>query len=134
MGVRRLAGLPGGALFARFVAVGILNTAFGYGVFALLVLAGVWPGAALVGATVAGVAFNFQTTKRLVFRTDGRGQAVRFVASYIAVIAINWVALRVLRSVGVPPLAAQAILALPMAACSFAIQRSFVFQVPVRPA
>ncbi len=131
---RRLARWPGGVLFARFVGVGLLNTAFGYGVFAALVLAGGWPGAALVVATVAGVAFNFQTTRRLVFRTDGRGRVVRFVLVYGLTLAINWLALRLLRALGVPALGAQAALALPMAALSFVFQRALVFNVAVEPA
>ncbi len=131
---RRLARWPGGVLFARFVGVGLLNTAFGYGVFAALVLAGGWPGAALVVATVAGVAFNFQTTRRLVFRTDGRGRVVRFVLVYVAILAINWAALRITRGFGVPDIEAQAALALPMAAMSFVFQRAFVFNIAAEPA
>ena len=127
---RRLARWPGGVLFARFVGVGLLNTAFGYGVFAALVLAGGWPGAALVVATVAGVAFNFQTTRRLVFRTDGRGRVVRFVLVYVAILAINWAALRITRRFGVPDIAAQAALALPMSIAAFLSQKAFVFNSP----
>jgi len=113
-------------LFLRFGVVGLLNAAFGYAVFATLLLAGLWPGAALVAATVAGVAFNFQTSRRLVFRS--RGRVVRFIAMYGAVLVLNWVALRALHGIGVPELQAQALLTLPIAALSFFGQRAFVFQ------
>ena len=112
-------------LFLRFGVVGLLNTAFGYVVFAALVLAGAWPGAALVGATVAGVAFNFQTSRRLVFRS--RGRVIRFIAVYAALLVLNWVALRILHGFGVLELQAQALLAVPVAAMSFLAQKTFVF-------
>lgn len=112
-------------LFLRFGVVGLLNTAFGYAVFAAFVLAGVWPGAALVGATVAGVAFNFQTSRRLVFRS--RGRVIRFIAVYAALLVLNWVALRILHGFGILELQTQAVLAVPVAAVSFLAQKTFVF-------
>lgn len=112
-------------LFLRFGLVGLINAAFGYTVFALLVLAGIWPGVALLAAASAGVAFNFQTSRRLVFRTSGR--ALRFVAVYAVVLAANWAALRVLRWCGLPDLESQALLTLPIAALSFVGQQVFVF-------
>jgi len=112
-------------LFLRFGVVGLLNTAFGYAVFAALVLAGLWPGPALAVATIAGVAFNFQTSRRLVFRSRGRGE--RFVAVYVGVFVLNWAALRTLNWVGFGDLVSQAMLVLPLAAISFLAQRVFVF-------
>ena len=82
---------------ARFLATGLLNTAFGYGVYAALVLAGMPYIPALVLATVAGVVFNFFSFGRLAFRVsaDGAGFA-RFVAGYGAALALNaallWIA------------------------------------------
>ena len=119
-------------LFLRFGVVGLLNAAFGYAVFATLLLAGLWPGAALVAATVAGVAFNFQTSRRLVFRS--KGQILQFIAVYAVVLVLNWVALRVLRRCGLPDLESQALLTLPIAAVSFLGQRRFVFGPAAGPA
>ena len=114
-------------LLLRFGVVGLLNTAFGYAVFAVLVLAGIWSGAALVASTTAGVAFNFQTSRRLVFRS--RGRLLRFVGLYCAVLALNWSALRALHWTGLNDLRSQALLVLPLAAISFAAQRTFVFDL-----
>ncbi len=112
--------------FLRFGLVGLVNAAFGYTMFALFVLSGIWPGVALVGATIAGVAFNFQTSRLLVFRSAGSG--LRFVAVYMVVLALNWLALRALQWCGLPDLGSQAILTLPAAALSFAGQSIFVFR------
>jgi putative flippase GtrA len=113
-------------LVLRFGLAGLLNTAFGYAVFAALIFAGAGPFLALTLATLGGVAFNFQTSRRLVFRAEGG--RVRFVAAYAAVLLLNWAALRLLRHAGLPSLQAQALLALPVAATSFAAQRLFVFR------
>jgi putative flippase GtrA len=109
----------------RFGLVGLLNTGFGYAAFAALVLLGAGPLAALIGAAAAGVAFNFQTSRRLVFRADGSGW--RFVALYVAVLGLNWAALHAAAQLGVPNLAAQAVLAVPAAALSFVGQKKLVF-------
>ncbi len=119
-------------LILRFGMVGLLNAGFGYGVFALLLRTGIWPCVALVGAATAGVAFNFQTSRRLVFRS--RGHALRFVAVYALVLALNWAALLGLRGCGLSDLVAQALLTLPIAAISFLGQQSFVFAAATRPA
>ena len=112
----------------RFIAVGLLNTAFGYAAFAVLIRLGIGPGPALVGATLLGIAFNFQTSRRLVFRAHGPW--LRFVAVYGAVFCINWLLLRAAQAQGIAPLWAQAMIVLPMAALSFAGQRLFVFNAP----
>ena len=114
-----------GLLFLRFGVVGLLNAAFGYAVFALLVLAGVWAGAALVAGAAAGAAFNFQTSRRLVFRSAGR--ALRFVAVYGIALTLNWVMLRALQEFGLSDLVGQALLVLPIAIVSFLGQKMFVF-------
>jgi putative flippase GtrA len=112
-------------LFSRFGVVGLANAAFGYAVFAGLLLAGADPGVALGSANAAGVAFNFQTSRRLVFRSAGR--VLRFVAVYGIVLAVNWLALSAFRAFGLSELIAQALLVLPIALMSFLGQRVFVF-------
>lgn len=109
----------------RFGLVGLLNSVFGYTAFALLTFAGAWPGAALIGATIAGVVFNFQTSRQLVFRSNGN--ILRFVIVYSVVLVLNWGGLRGLRWCGQPALISQALLILPMAALAFLGQRRFVF-------
>lgn len=114
-------------LFLRFGIVGLLNTAFGYVVFAGLCLTGLWPLAALVGSTLAGVAFNFQTSRRLVFRTRGRG--LRFCLVYLLILAANWALLRMMNDAGFNAIEAQAVLALPLSIASFVGQKVFVFGI-----
>ena len=112
-------------LALRFGLVGVLNTAFGYGMYAMLVLDGLQASVTLAAATILGAGFNFYMARCLVFGRSGR--LVRFVTVYSAVLAVDVVALRAVRGAGFGELAAQAIRALSIALLSFVGQRFWVF-------
>ena len=112
--------------FLRFLAVGLLNTAFGYGVFAGLILLGVPPIPALVVAYVLGVSFNFVTTRRLVFNRTGYGSLGRFILAYVVIYFFNLALYQLLATMGASPLLAQALCLPPVAVFSFLL---FKFQV-----
>ena len=65
----------------RYSQAAAVNTAFGYGLFALLVWAGVDRFVAQAVATVLGVAFNYLVYSRHVFR-DRQGSKASFVLAY----------------------------------------------------
>jgi putative flippase GtrA len=113
--------------FARFLVVGLLNTAFGYACFAGLLWAGLHYTVALLLATVAGVLFNFKTIGRLVFGSSGSGLLWRFIAVYAVIYTANVAALALLQSAGLGPFLAQSLLLLPVAVASFLLNRKFVF-------
>lgn len=69
----------------RYYQAGIINTAFGLAAYALLVWLGFGIFAAQAIAHVAGMAFNYITYSRHVFRDAGPAKT-RFVVSY----AINY--------------------------------------------
>src|SRR6195952_1656932 len=93
----------------RFLAVGALNTLFGYVMFSLLVLAGIAPGWALFIGTLVGLLFNYFPTGRLVFASRGLGRLPWFVAVYGLTFLGNLWSLRSLIAAGLSPLLAQAI-------------------------
>lgn len=113
--------------FLRFLLVGVLNTAFGYGVF----VACLWLGMhyALAGAfsTVLGVLFNFKSTGELVFRSQGNGKLAHFVAVYAIIYLVNVLALGVMLQSGIPEWLGGLILLLPSAILSYILNRQFVF-------
>lgn len=114
--------------FLRFLAVGVLNTLFGYGVFGALVLAHMEPGLALFIATVAGVIFNYFTTGRLVFAASGMGRLPRFAAVYGLTFLVNLWSLRELTAAGLSPLLAQAIMLPVMVILTFVLNKLIVFR------
>jgi putative flippase GtrA len=118
---------PGQRQFAKFVMVGVLNTAFGYGVFSLLVLLKVDAGISLFASTIMGILFNYMTTGRLVFLARGLGRLPYFVAVYGLTFLFNLWSLKLLLSHGVKPLLAQALLLPVMVVTSFTLNKLLVF-------
>lgn len=107
------------ARFIRFLAVGVVNTGFGYAVYAALIFLGLAPQPALALAFAIGILWNYMTHARLVFGTAGLRKILPYAGAYAAIYAINAVALgRALRA-GLSPLLAQGLLVLPMACLSF---------------
>ena len=81
----------------KFLSAGVLNTVFGYAVYAILIFVHVPYLTALFMATVIGVVFNYFSFGRMVFHGYG-GWFVfgKFVIAYGLVYLINAVLLKVL--------------------------------------
>jgi putative flippase GtrA len=112
----------------RFLAVGVLNTAFGYIIFAAGVLAGLPSGIALAIAMVIGVIFNFFTLGRLVFDSRDATRLPRFVGVYALTYVVNLMLLSLWEGAGVGPLLAQ-VACLPVTvSLTFVLMRFLVFR------
>lgn len=111
----------------RFLAVGLLNTVFGYSFFAIFLYAGMHYALALLLATVVGVFFNFKSTGVLVFKSHNNRFIFRFVAVYVFVYGVNVTLLKLLYVLGVGPYYGGAALIIPMALLAFLLNRKFVF-------
>lgn len=114
---------------ARFLVVGVFNTAFGYGVFYALLVVGLAPTPALALATVIGVVFNFVTTGRVVFANADATRLWRFASVYGVVFIVNAALLEAAMALGVGPALAQALLLVPCVALSYILNRTLVFDV-----
>ncbi len=114
--------------FVRFLAVGVLNSLFGYGCFALLLYLGVHFAVALFFATVVGVLFNFKTTGYLVFKSNDNRLVFRFAATYAIVYAVSVSSLKLLSLIGINMYYGGALLILPMAALAYILHKRFVFK------
>ena len=76
----------------RYSQAGLVNTLFGYGLYALFVWAGVNMYVAQITAHVLGMTFNYFTYSRFAFA--GRdGSKGRFIASYILNYVLGLIAL-----------------------------------------
>jgi putative flippase GtrA len=116
------------ARLLKFLAVGVLNTAFGYGIFAFLIWYGLHYSLAAAISTVLGVLFNFKTTGALVFRSHENSKIIRFVLAYMVVYCANVAALAVLVHLGVDTYLAGLILILPLALLAYFLNSQFVFK------
>ncbi len=79
----------------RYYQAGVLNMAFGFGLFALFVRTGMNIYLAQILSHFIGVAFNYFTYSRYTF-VERPGKRFRFFLSYVANYFINLVALAVL--------------------------------------
>lgn len=115
------------ARFIRFLLVGVLNTAFGYGVFVACLWLGLHYAVAAAVATVLGVLFNFKSTGSLVFRSRGTGRLHLFVSVYVATYVVNVLALAVMLRFGIPEWLGGLIMILPSAILSYVLNSKYVF-------
>lgn len=128
MSPRRLVRQLAHSTLARFVAVGVLNTAFSYLLYAALVLARIDYRWALTICSVVTIVWNFNTTGRLVFGNRRQALIFKFIAGYGAIYLVNLGLLILLARLGVGELARQAV-ALPfIVVLSFILNRAWVFR------
>jgi putative flippase GtrA len=112
----------------RFLAVGGLNTAFGYLCYGGFVMAHAPLWLAVGGSTILAFLFNFLSYGGLVFGSVSRRLLPRFLLFYAALGSVNFALLRLLQGAGLGPLLAQAVL-LPVLAClGYAGMRGLVFR------
>ena len=84
--------------FHKYIIIGGINTAFGYGIFALFVFLGFHYSLAVIMATILGVLFNFQTYGRLVFKNHSNLLLVRFILVYVMIYFVNVLLIALLTS------------------------------------
>jgi putative flippase GtrA len=124
--------LPEQIRFLRFLVAGGLNTLFGYSAFAALVWAGVGNDAAVVGSTIAGVAFNYGTYGK-VFAEQGFARLPAFVAIYGALLCANILALRFFVVAGVSAYVGQALVLILIVPVTYLALKRFVFAPAPEP-
>ncbi len=113
--------------FLRFLLVGVLNTVFGYAVFATFILLGIHYALAAFLGTLLAIAFNFKTTGTIVFRSHDNRLILRFFCVYAITYVVGIAVLKTFKSFGIHVLVTAAVTTLPMAALSFLLMRWFVF-------
>ncbi len=113
--------------FVKFLFVGLINTGFGYGVYAVLVLLKTPPQIALLAMFVIGVLWNYTTTARFVFDVSGFGRLPAYCLCYVAIYLLNAGSLQAAINLGVEPLIAQAVLTPVIAVLTFGLV-SFVMR------
>jgi putative flippase GtrA len=116
--------------FIRFLLVGLLNTAFGYSVFAFFVLIHTHYAVAALLSTVCGVVFNFKTTGRIVFGNRDNSLLVRFFGVYAITYLLGVSVLRLSRGYQWNLLIVAAVMMPLMAIVSYLLNRFFVFDLP----
>lgn len=114
--------------YGLFLIVGVLNTAFGYSIFSLLVYCKWHYTLAALGSSVAGVVFNYFTTGRIVFKNKDFSQFFRFGLVYVGLYVLNVLLLRVLQITVSDNLYISGLIsAAGLSLVSFAVNKQWVF-------
>lgn len=113
--------------FLKFLVVGVVNTLFGYSMFALFIWLGITYSIALILSTVAGVLFNFKTIGQLVFSNRDNALLIRFIGVYTIIYFVNLYSLKALLGLHWNVYVASALLVVPMAILSFILNKTLVF-------
>lgn len=85
----------------RFYQAAVVNTAFGFGLYALLIWLGLDRYVAQAISFVSGVAFNYLTYSRHVFRDGERAKfrfALAYGSNYVVNLALLWLFSLVVRN------------------------------------
>jgi len=110
-----------------FCVVGVLNTVFGYSVFALLVFVGLHRALALLLATCVGVVFNFYSTGKIVFDNRDSSRLPRFVGAYGIVYLFNLALMELFIGAGAGLYVAGGLAMLLATLAAYLLQSRFVF-------
>lgn len=115
-------------VFVRFLLVGVLNTAFGVGLYCLFIYWGMSYYNAVLLSTVLGVLFNFKTIGTFVFKNKRNRLIVKFIIAYVIVYFLNIGLIQLLLSLTKLNEYIAGIVVTPVVAViSFILQRCFVF-------
>lgn len=112
----------------RFLAVGVVNTLFGYSIYALLIHLGLGYTYSLLFATILGVLFNFQTIGRLVFQSRDKRLIGKFFAVYGITFCLNLLLIKMMIKFGLSAYLAGALALIPATILSFLLNKFFVFK------
>lgn len=113
----------------RFILVGILNTIFGYSLFAIFIFLNMHYSLAVFLSTLLGVLFNFKTIGKLVFDSHDNSLIFRFIFVYVLLYLINISCLWFFKISGFENMYINGfVLLIPLALISFILNKKFVFR------
>lgn len=113
--------------FLTFLAIGGLNTLFGYSIYAGLLWMGLHYTVAAGIALVIGILFNFKTTGVIVFRSHDNRLIIRFFLMYLFVYIVNILGLTLLKQIGINAYYGGLIMIAPQAILTYILSCRYVF-------
>lgn len=110
----------------RYYQAGVVNTLFGLGAYSLLVWLGLNMFVAQLIAHAAGVAFNYLTYSRHVFR-DARPAKLRFALSYVGNYLVGLITLAAVAQLIHSPYLAGIVTALLVSILNYFVLKHLIF-------
>lgn len=114
--------------FIKFLFVGMLNTIFGYTIYAFFVFIGFGYILAPLFSTIAGIIFNFKTTGIIVFNSKKNSLFFKFFFVYVLSYILSVIFLKLFIICGVSNLYISGfIVTILMAFFNYTMNKHFVF-------
>jgi putative flippase GtrA len=110
----------------RYYKVGVINTLFGYGIYALLLLIGLNMYAAQIVGHIMGASFNYFTYSQHVFY-DAAASKPRFILSYTLNYVLGLICLSISAIVFSSPYLAGLLAMMITSIINFIVLRTYVF-------
>jgi len=114
--------------FIRYFVVSLINTIFGYGLYALLIYIDIHYTIASFVATLLGVLFNFKTIGIIVFKCKDNWLIFKFFGVYGITYILGIIGITLFKVVGINEYISGAILTLPMGLLSYFLNKYYVFK------
>ena len=114
--------------FILFLCVGLLNTLFGYSIFAFFLWIGVHFTISALISTIAGILFNFTTFGRIVFKNNSYSNLPKFVFIYALNYFLGVGVLYYCDQLDYNLYFVQAILLMPSAVLRYLLMKYFVYK------
>lgn len=111
----------------NFILVGILNTLFGYMIYAFFIYLGFKYVLAILFATIFGVLFNFNTIGKFVFNNKDNSALIKFIFVYVVVFGVNVLTIKIFKSYGFNDYISGFFAIIPASIISFVLNKYFVF-------
>lgn len=112
----------------NFMLVGIINTIFGYSIYALLIFLGLNYILSVFFSTVLGVLFNFKTISKYVFESNNNKLIFKFMFVYFIVFIVNIFLIKVFKIFDINDYFAGFFAIIPVAILSFLLNKFFVYK------
>ena len=112
----------------NFILVGILNTIFGYTLYALFIYLGFDYILSVFFATILGVLFNFKTIGNFVFNSKNNNTLVKFILVYTIVFSVNVLTIKIFKSYEFNDYVAGFFGIIPASIISFILNKYYVFK------
>ncbi len=114
--------------FVKFILVGIINTIFGYGLWAILISVGIHYALAVILSTIIAVLFNFKTTGCIVFKNNNNKLLWKFFQMYIVTTFLSILVLKCAKMLNINLYLAGFFLTGIIAIITFIVQKYYVFR------
>jgi len=111
-----------------YILVGILNTFFGYSIYALLIFSGLSYIYSILISTIAGIIFNFKTISKFVFGSSDNSLIKKFILVYVFGLIMNIFLIKLFNFFNLNFYIAGFLSIIAVAVISFVLMKFFVFK------